>query len=273
MKTLAAILFVALAFLVAASAEAVIIDFKSLDIDFTDATDAQAKSTWSEPDKLTVTANGLGWDGEAASSYDGWIQTIPLAIGLSWRPPCGASVRVTIHPRPTEFDLDSGQQSTPDAGSVYVRYSPDLKNWSTWQVLQAAEPQSNADKENPGRHFNGSIRVPNSEQKLYGELLMEYGNLDVPWTSDEDAAVRWILEKDPEFFAKQLPFVGYVQFQYEAGFHGGQRITSFKAHVSCGMGGFCSTPKDGDAYKDRDSKAWSFRADPTNTEPVSGHER
>ena len=275
MKTLEAIPAIAVAVLVASSAQASILDFKSLAIDFTNPADARDKATWSEPDKLTVSTNGLGWDGEAASSRDGWIQTIPLALGLSWRPPYAVSVRVSVHPKPTEFVLNNGQKSTPYAGDVYVRYSTDLLHWSTWQVLQTSEPQSNTEKQNPGRHFSGTVRVPYSERDEYGKLISEYARLDVPWQSDEDAAVRWILEKEPDFFAKQLPFIGYVQFRYEAGFYGGQRIASFKADVSYGMSGLHSAPKDKDAYKDRDSTPWSFRAKQKeeNAEPESGHVR
>lgn len=275
MKAQRTILAIALAGLVASSADASILDFKSLAIDFTNASDAEAKATWSEPDKLAVATNGLGWDGEAASSRDGWIQTIPLALGLSWRPPYAVSVRISIHPKCTEFVLNSGQKSTPYAGDAYVRYSPDLRHWSTWQVLQPSEPQSNAEKQNPGRHFSGAIRIPYVEREEYSRLISEYSRLDVPWKSDEDAAVRWIIEKEPDFFAEQLPFMGYVQFRYEAGFYGGQRIISFKADVSYGMSGMHSAPKDKDAYKDRDSRPWSFRPEQTKkaAEPESGHVR
>ncbi|HCS50747.1 MAG TPA: hypothetical protein DIW81_04015 [Planctomycetaceae bacterium] len=255
--------------LVASTATASILDTKSLAIDFTDINDARAKATWSKPDLITIDRNGLGWDGESASSRDGWIQTTPLALGLSWRPPLAVSVRVSIHPKPSEFFLNNGQKSIPYGGNVYVRYSPDLKHWSTWQVLQASEPQGYEKDQNPGRHFISSVRVPNSERDRYGKLLSEYAKLDVQWKSDEDAVVRWILEKEPDFFATQLPFIGYIQFQYEAGFYGGQRITSFKANVSYGMSGIHSLPKDNDAYKGRCSRSWSFNANqtPEDTEP------
>ena len=39
-----------------------------------------------------------------------------------------------------------------------------------------------------------------------GKLLSQYSTLDVPWKSDEEATVRWILERNPEFFSKQDPF-------------------------------------------------------------------
>jgi hypothetical protein len=260
MKTLGAIWAIALAVLVVSSVDASIIDFKSLAIDFKDGADASAKATWSEPDILTISDGGLGWDGDAPASRDGWIQSVPMALGLSWRPTSAVSVRVSIQPGPLEVVLKNGEKSTPYAGDVYVRYSPDRVHWSTWQALEASEPQSDAEKQTSGRHFRGLVRVPHSERDQYGKLLSEYSRLDVPWKSDEDAAVRWILEREPRFFAKQLPFIGYVQFRYEAGFHGGQRIESFRADVRYGMSGLHSPPQDPDAYKDRESSPWSFRA-------------
>lgn len=261
MKAQRAILAIGLAGVIASSADASILDFKSLAIDFTNASDAGAKATWAEPDKMNVATNGLGWDEENASSRDGWIQTIPLALGVSWRPPYAVSVRVSIHPKLTEFALNSGQKSPPYSGNVYVRYSSDLQHWSTWHVLQPCEPQSSAEKQNPGRHFSGAMRIPFVEREEYSRLISEYSRLDVPWKSDEDATVRWIIENNPDFFVRQLPFMGYIQFRYEAGFHGGQRITSLKADVLYGMSGIHSAPKDKDAYNDRDSRPWSFKAE------------
>ena len=113
-------------------APASIIDFKEMEIDFTDIIDAAARATWSEPGTITITADGLGWDGEPASSRDGWIRTVPMALGLSWRSPMAISVRVTIQPEPEEFTMSDGQTWTPYQGDVYVRYSADASNWSTW---------------------------------------------------------------------------------------------------------------------------------------------
>jgi len=121
-------------------------DSKSIQIDFTNAADAASKATWWGADKLTVLGTGLGWDGETASSRDGWIQTTPLAVGLSWRSPYGVSARVEIYPSPAEILLNNGQKFTPYGGEVYVRYSPDLKHWSMWQVLQHTESKSDDEK-------------------------------------------------------------------------------------------------------------------------------
>lgn len=234
-----------------------ILDFKSLDIDFTDSADAAAKASWSEPGILTITTNGLGWDGEPASLRDGWIKTAPMALGLSWRPPFAVSVRVSIHPEIEAITLNNGQVSTPYQGDVYVRYSPDTVHWSTWQVLQPDEPQSSTEIQNPGRLFIGTIRVPYIEMLEYRHLLQKYAELDVSWRSDEEAAVMWILKNDPAFFERQIPFIGYIEFLCEGSFHGGQRITSFRAEVTYGMSGLHYAPENDD-YGDRDSRPWSF---------------
>lgn len=254
--------------------DAVIITGNQLEINFADAADAAAKASWSKPDKLTISNEGLGWDGGAASLWDGWIQTTPLALGLSWRPTGVASIRVAIHPLPKEFDLHDGQKSTPYGGDVYVRYSPDCKHWSSWQVLQQAEPQNPDEKMNPGRHFSGTIRVPYREREEYSARLMEYAQQDVPWSSDEEAAVQWILQKEPDFFAKHLPFMGYIQFLYEGSFHGGQRIKSLKADVSYALSGIHSIPKETDSPQKRDHSAWRFKADEENkSNPTSEPEK
>lgn len=266
MKARCGLLVLGLAGVMAASATAGILDFKVLAIDFTNAADAGAKAVWSEPDKLTVTTNGLGWDGEPAASRDGWIQTKPLALGLSWRPPYAVTVNVRLDPEPAPFVLNNGQTSSPYAGDVYVRYSPDLLHWSTWQALQSGAPRGlTDDKPTPGRRYSGAVRVPYVAREAYGRLLAEYARLDVPWKSDEEAAVRWILEKDPAFFAREIPFIGYVEFRFEAGFHGGRRITAFRAEVSYGMSGIHSAPRDRASYEARDSIPWSFKAEPVRT--------
>ena len=239
------------------TALASILDFKELDIDFTDSTDATAKAAWSDPEILTITPGGLGWDGEPASLRDGWIKTVPMALGLSWRTPSAIYVRVTILPEIEDITLNNGQISTPYAGDVYVRYSPDTMHWSTWQVLQPGELQSSTETLNPGRHFSGTLRVPYIEMVEYRQLLSKYAELDVQWKSDEDAAVRWILANDPDFFERQIPFIGYIEFLFEGSFHGGQRITSFRAEVTYGMSGLHYAPENDD-YGDRDSRPWSF---------------
>ena len=154
--------------------------------------------------------------------------------------------------------MNDGQTWTPYQGDVYVHYSADASNWSTWQVLQQPEPQTTAIQE-PGRNFNGTVRVPYSEISGYHILLQEYAELDVPWKSDEGAAAKWIVENDPNFFERQIPFIGYIEFMYEGSFQGSARLTSFKAEVTYGMSGLHYPPENGD-YGDADSMPWSFKA-------------
>lgn len=259
MKNIVAILVVLLA-AVAATSYASGIEFKQLSIDFTNSTDAAAKATWSDSDKITVSKDGLGRDDGEMSSRDGWIQTKSIPLGWSWRPAQSTGVRVAILPQPRDITQSNGHKLSPDSGDVYVRYSPDRLHWSTWQALQRAEPRSADEKKTLGRYYSASISVPHRERSEYSKLLAEYSRMDVPWGSDEEAAVQWILGRDPDFFTKQIPFIGYVEFLYETSFYSGQRIQSFKAEIITCVGGVSAVPRDPSAEKDRHTSPWRFEA-------------
>lgn len=240
----------------AGTADATILDFRSLDIDFTDPVAASGLCAWSDRGIITSTSEGLGWDGDPASLRDGWVLTEPLALGLSWRAPTSVSVRVTMLPGVETILLDNGQTTTPYQGDVYIRYSSDLRNWSTWQSLQPM----NADSSTAGeRHYQGTISVPYLVREPYNSLLAEYALMDVPWRSDEEAACRWIESENPGFFDDCIPFMGYIEFLWEGSFHGGRRLTSFTAEITYAMSGLHYAPEDESVYASRDSMSWSFR--------------
>jgi hypothetical protein len=240
-------------FLISASAHASILGLNELVTSFTNSASAITNVIWSEPGKISVSTNGLGWDGESNASRDFWIESIPVAIGTSWRPAQGASVVVEIAPQTKPVTLPNGQSWTPYGGQVFVRYSPDKKHWSSWQALERQnETETN-------RIFRGLIQVPQSEREKYGKLVSEYSSLDVDWKSDEEAAVKWILQQEPNFFEKQLPFVGYVEFRIEGSLSGGQRIEKIKMQLSWGVGGLHSIPKNPEAEKNRPGE-WRFQA-------------
>ncbi len=249
-----ALFSLATAAIYALSLNSSIIDYKSIEINFTDSADVFGKALWSPQGALNITGEGLGWDGEAASSRDCRIITEPLALGLSWRPPSSISVKVTILPEPEQFILNSGDTSKPYGGDVFIRYSPDLANWSSWQVLNTSESGD------PGRIFSGTVRIPNLERETYSALIGEYAKFDVEWRCDEDAAVRWLLSIDEHFFERYIPFIGYVEVLFESSFFGGQRISSFKAEVVYSLSGLHTLPKDTSSYEERNSTPWSFRA-------------
>lgn len=237
--------------------DAQILGANELKINFTDQHDAKVKATWSEPDKIRITEAGLGWDGETNASRDSWIQTIPLAIGLSWRPAQSAHITAELKPQMKSVTLPNGQTYTPGFGSMFVRYSADAKHWSTWQAMDYPKPQRGAPTE---RKFTAFVNVPRRERAEYLSYMKRYQKMDVPWTSDEEALVKWILRKDPQFFSRSIPFVGYVQFLYEISLPGGQRITDYRVTASFGVGGMHQPPKNTNVYKERDNIRWRFKA-------------
>ncbi|MDZ4820960.1 MAG: hypothetical protein SGJ20_18500 [Planctomycetota bacterium] len=226
-------------------------------IDFTQPEQAAKLATWSEPERLGCTKEGFGWDGEKTTYRDGWIETEPLAIGRSWIPPQNAGIRITLQ---TNYpaDVATGQKSaifyTP---SIYVRYSADRVHWSDWQPTDKKE-----DPRNPGTPlYTTRIGLARRASETYHAKLEEWSRRDdIDWGSDEDAFCRWLVKQDPEFFAKERPFIGYVQFLIEDSFKGSQRLTRFDAGVYWSVSGLHQNPKNpAGAKRQNDRGAWSFR--------------
>jgi hypothetical protein len=231
---------------------------EELKINFTDNNDAKEKAVWSEPNRINITKDGLGWDGQQNTSHDIWIQTVPLAVGLSWRPAQSVYVTVEIEPEVKSITLPSGQTYTPYIGNMFVRYSPDGKHWSSWQAMDYPKPQGQVVTE---RKFNAFVNIPQRQRQEYISYMEKYCRLDVPWINDEEALVKWILGQDPDFFSKYIPFVGYLQFLYELSMPAGQRITEFHAKAHFMLGGLHIEPKDKNVYKGRDNIPWRFKAE------------
>jgi len=186
---------------VAFAASAVISSVTQLKIDFTDPHNAEGKAVWSDTNRLNVTTNGLGWDGDAAAIREGWIQTKPIGVGLAWRPASGVELRLRIEPAPKAITLNNGQTHTPYFGRVFARYSPDGKHWSSWHALRQL------DWEHQPTIHTGSMAVPKREQDRLRLYRQEYSKLEVPWPDDTEAFVEWLLKREPDFFATSLPFV------------------------------------------------------------------
>jgi hypothetical protein len=232
--------------------------FQTVEVNFKNQKEARVKARWSNQDKLNITSQGLGASGDPAVVVNTSIETIdPFAVGYSWRPIQSANISVEISPPRKTLSLANGQTFVPSAGSFYVRYSPDAKHWSSWQVIEMNKGTQNNDG---SWKFNGQIGIPQKERKSYQELLEQYYRLDVPWTSDEEAAVKWILGKDPNFFSRQIPFIGYLQFLFETTLNGGQRIEKIKIDVAYGVSGLSTIPKDKHAEEGR-TIPWRFRSE------------
>ncbi|MEO5802721.1 MAG: hypothetical protein ABIR24_04265 [Verrucomicrobiota bacterium] len=245
-------LLIMVAFLIIASAHASILGVNELILSFTNSPSAITNVTWAGSE-LSIATNGLGWNGASLESRGFWMQSIPVGIGTSWRPAQSAKVSVEIFPQFAAITFSNGQKGTPSPPSVFARYSPDKKHWSSWQALEKQEhPATNA-------VFHGLIGVPRSERVKYEQLLLKYSDLDVDWESDEEAAVKWILQREPKFFEKQLPFVGHVEFRIEGSLPGGQRIETIKMQLFWGVGGLAGVPKNPEAEKNREG-VWRFKA-------------
>ena len=222
-------------------------------LDFTQADKITPVAKWSDSEYLTLTREGLGWDGKPNESRDVTIETLkPTPVGWSWHPVTTVHIEAEALPAGSfRFGKTSiGWPST--AGTLYARYSPDGRHWSTWQALSLRQPR-NRDK--PRLWFHGTLRVPKKVRQRYIRYLKDFAGTKRPTTVDEEAAVRWILDKEPTFFEQNLPFIGYVEFLWEKQIRGDQRLKQLKIHLSYSRGGFARVP-DGHDGLDR----WRFKA-------------
>lgn len=227
---------------------------KTFLLDFTKPEEAKTKATWTTPDKFDYTKKGISRSGEG--SVDFRVETTEaVPIGWSWRPVRSVVITAKVVPA-GKFEFGENSIVYPH-GEFYARYSPDGKHWSNWQHLQMQVPKNH---EHPEQTYHGTLAVPYKESERYQKLVREYSEQDVPWRSDEEAAVKWILQKEPDFFEKGLPFVGYVQFLYETQLQGGHPLERIEVDLQYGSGGLHHPPKDRDAEKDRHGP-WRFKAD------------
>jgi hypothetical protein len=226
-------------------------------IDFTRPDQVARLATWSDPEHLRCTTAGFGWDGEKGSSRDGWIETEPLAIGTSWRPTRAADIRIKIetsYPAIVSTGPNSKAFYTP---GIYVRYSADRVHWSDWQPTDL-----NEDPRAPETVlYTTRVGVPGRTSQGYHAKFQEWSRRDdIAWASDEDEFCRWLVKQDSDFFSKERPFVGYVQFLLESSFKEGQRLTRFEADVNWCVGGKHQLAKGPEAEKRQQSRdGWGFR--------------
>jgi len=151
-------------------------------------------------------------------------------------------------------------------GNVFIRHSPDLKHWTDWQV-QEQQPEHPAPNMSQSPR-KGTLAIPRIHREHYQKLCDEFAvnSPDVPFRHED--VVRWILKGDPGYFAKGIPFIGYVQVMVEASLSDQQRIKGI--HVSA-----CSVI-DGMVYRipaqEREELQgkWSFVAeDQTPAQPAA----
>jgi len=250
--------------MMAHDAAAVIIVKNPLQVDFTQPEDANAKATWSSTN-AGLSKEGLGWSGNPPRTSNLWIETRPLPLKLAWRPPASVGLRLQVDMSTTMIAQPDGKPQEPAIGCLYARYSGDAKHWSSWQPL----PQEWIEKEEGKVIFHGQLMIPDKIREPYKKLLEEYAAYiatEKPFQTEQDqaAALRWILNKQPDYLQRQIPFIGYVQFLYEVQLTEGRRIRSFDIMVDYHMGYHLDPINrriDAEEERKRWSEPWSYRAE------------
>lgn len=234
---------------------AIVLQHQEVLLDFTQLDKITRVAKWSDSKFLTLTPEGLGWDGKADASRDVTIETLkPVSVGWSWHPVTTVHIDAESLP-PGSFRITENSVTYPStAGTLYSRYSPDGRHWSTWQALSLRKPRN---QEMPRLRFHGTLRVPDKARHRYIEHLKKFAKTDrlLLGVIDQEAAVRWILDKEPAFFEHNLPFIGYVEFLWEKQIRGHQRLKQLRILVQYGRGGFGRTPEGHD-----DADRWRFKS-------------
>jgi hypothetical protein len=206
-------------------------------LDFTSKEAVQTKATWGGPVEypLDFKADGLGNSSMSERSMIAvWVETAPIAVG-TWKQPWNhADLSVKVN----RFEGDDGHSCV---SRVFVRHSPDRKHWTTWHALafrplaelraemerfktreaELAGTRSSWSEADPIEWhsfaiFRCSLEIPRSTRARYEQLLAAFAKTNPPRPKFQEDAVRWILAREPDYFQKEIPFIGYLQFLIEA---------------------------------------------------------
>jgi hypothetical protein len=182
-------------------------------------------------------------------SQDVWLQTHAFPIGLSWRPPSSANFMVSF-----DGSLEEAGQGYP---SIFIRYSSDKANWSTWYAFEKTEKKT----KDGLVIYQSKIWLPMSASERYRGLMREWWRTDPIWSSDEHEFCEWLIKREPDFFAKQIPFIGYVQVRMEnISVQKSLTLKSMTIGYAWGVGGLQSIPKDKSRVRKNSDEKWFFAA-------------
>lgn len=183
--------------------------------------------TWSS--SVSLSESGLFLERLSPNtSAEVWVQSQPIAAGMSWRPPTSVTIKVDV-------EADAGSFAYLHA---YFRYSCDRVHWSTWYNLSSAKAQGR----NAVSVFGGWLSIPRMAQKAYHTQQQEWWKTNPAWSSDEHELCNWIVGKDPEFFSHEFPFIGYVQARIE-GETKGIQLKSLAINISSAVSGLTALGK------------------------------
>ncbi|MBP7653056.1 hypothetical protein KA977_06520 [Candidatus Dependentiae bacterium] len=188
-------------------------------------------------DNLKITQSGLESPKlESLMSIETWIKINKMSAGYAWRPPENSNIRLFID--------GIGSETFPL--QVYVRFGCDGKHWSTWYKMNI-DFNYKFFRKKAKWIFSYELRIPKDKQENeYSKLFSEWGQTDVAWSSDENAFCEYLINKKPDFFRDNFPFIGYLQFLFESSSLKEKIIIkSISIESAYGVGGMHSKPKEG----------------------------
>ncbi len=161
------------------------------------------------------------------ASWDIWLQTQALPVGLSWRPLTSTSMRLFVN---------ASGLGDPFMGAFF-RYSSDRVHWSSWYNMKRAE----GDAAKEPYAYEGEISLPRGAREKYTELMREWWRTNPVWSSDEHEFCVWLAHHHPDYLATEFPLIGYLQFRIEGS--GRDEFNSLKVEQRWMVGGLHSIPK------------------------------
>lgn len=183
--------------------------------------------TWSS--SINLTSAGLSTEPVQSSnnSRDFWIQLQPLAAGMSWRPPRSTQVKVTL----TDLELDNGHIQ------LFFRYSSDRVHWSSWYAMRSTPTAGRG----ASAEYQGAASLPQAAGEQYAALMSDWWRTAPEWSSDEHEFCMWLAAHHPNYFATEMPFIGYVQVRFEGNARQ-LRLAGVMVEQSWGVSGLSAIP-------------------------------
>lgn len=183
-------------------------------------------------------------------SQDVWLQTHAFPVGVSWRPPTSVNFKIYFNGSITKLD-----SMFPIEPQIYVRYSCDKVNWSTWYKANTKDKKT----EEGLKIYESSILLPQAAIEKYNKLKIEWWKTSPAWSSDEHEFCEWLFQKEPDFFAKEFPFLGYVQVRLEKfSVNTSQNIKSLTVEFYSSVSGLTSPSRDNSKVRKNTGDKWFF---------------
>lgn len=184
-----------------------------------------------------------------------WVRSHAIPIGFPWAIPNDVHVYVTVNSQHVVVD---GSESKTDRMTPYFRYSIDRRHWSSWMQLPA-----NTTRHRERGDFFYRLRIPEVARGRWPSLWSRWEATDR--SRDLSRFFRWVEMTSPGYFAREIPFVGYVQILTEwPGYWLSElSLTQIRVFLAWGLGGAQGTrlSEDGTPVKDSrqaERQRWRF---------------